>query len=102
MYDFQKCIMFHLKQILSPQDLLQNRSLETVPACIVLQYYPHNNTVYIHMCDEYKKINRFRRLSQALVHFVIDRASLFTDHRISGLPVRAKYKHFRTKLRTYL
>ena len=34
--------------------------------------------------------------SQALVHFVIDRASLFTDHRISGLPIRAKYKHFRT------
>ena len=30
------------------------------------------------------------------VHFVIDRASLFTDHRISGLPIRAKYEHFRT------
>ena len=42
------------------------------------------------------EINRFRRLSQALVHLVIDRASLFTDHRISGLPIRAKYKHFRT------
>ena len=28
--------------------------------------------------------------------FVIDRASLFTDHRISGRPIRAKYKHFRT------
>ena len=28
-------------------------------------------------------INRFRRLSQALVHFVIDRANLFTDHRTS-------------------
>ena len=28
------------------------------------------------------EINRFRRLSQALVHFVMDRASLFTDHRI--------------------
>ena len=42
------------------------------------------------------EINRFRRLSQALVHFVIDRASLFTDHKISGLPIRAKYKHFRT------
>ena len=41
-------------------------------------------------------IKRFRRLSQALVHFVIDLASLFTDHRISGLPLRAKYKHFRT------
>ena len=42
------------------------------------------------------EINRFRRLSQALVHFVIDRASLFTDQRISGLPIRATYKHFRT------
>ena len=42
------------------------------------------------------KINRFKRLSQALVHFVMDRANLFTDHRISGLPTRAKYKHFRT------
>ena len=42
------------------------------------------------------EINRFRRLSQALVHFVMDRASLFTDHRISGRPIRAKKKHFRT------
>ena len=42
------------------------------------------------------EINRFRRLSQTLVHFVIDRASLFTDHRISGRPIRVKYKHFRT------
>ena len=41
-------------------------------------------------------INRFSRLSQLLVHFVIDRASLFTDHRISGRPIRAKYKHVRT------
>ena len=37
------------------------------------------------------EINRFRRLSQALVHFVIDRATLFTDHRISGRPIRAKF-----------
>ena len=44
------------------------------------------------MCN----INRLRRLSQALVHFVIDRASLFAEHRISGLPIRPKYKHFRT------
>ena len=25
-----------------------------------------------------------------------DRASLFTDHRISGLQIRAKYRHFKT------
>ena len=42
------------------------------------------------------EIKRDGRLAQALVHFVIDRASLFTDHRISGLPIRAKYNHFRT------
>ena len=41
------------------------------------------------------EINRFRRLSQALVHFVIDRASLFTDHRISSLTIRGKYKNLR-------
>ena len=35
----------------------QNRSLETVPACIVWQYYPHNNTVCIHMCDGCKISN---------------------------------------------
>ena len=42
------------------------------------------------------EINRFRRLSHALVHFVMDRASLFTDHKISGRPILAKYKHLRT------
>ena len=43
----------------------------------------HSHVWWIH------EINRFRRLSQVLVHFVIDRASLFTDHRISGRPISA-------------
>ena len=30
-----------------------------------------------------------------LGHFVIDRACLLTDHRMSSFPIRAKYKHFR-------
>ena len=51
--------------------------------------------LYSHVWWIYE-INRFRRLSQALVLFVIDRASLFTDHRIWGLPIRAKNRHFRT------
>ena len=42
------------------------------------------------------EINRFRRLSQALVHFVMDRASLFTDHKMSGCPILARYKHLIT------
>ena len=55
MYDFQKHIMFLQKWILSPQDLLQNRSLGTVPVCIVWQYYPHSNIVCIHKYDESMK-----------------------------------------------
>ena len=40
--------------MLFPQALPQNRSLETVPICIVWRYFPHNSTVCIHMCDEQK------------------------------------------------
>ena len=56
-YDIQMCTKFTLRSILSLQDLLQNRSLETVPVCIVWPCFPHGNTVCSHMCDEYKKSN---------------------------------------------
>ena len=55
MYDFQKCTVFLQKWILNPQDLLRNQSLETVLVCMFQQYYPHDNIVCIHMCDEYMK-----------------------------------------------
>ena len=42
------------------------------------------------------EMKRAKRLSQALVHFVTARASLLTDHQMSGLPIRAKYKHVKT------
>ena len=42
------------------------------------------------------EIKRATRMSQNFVHFVIARASLFTDHKISSLPIRARYKRFRT------
>ena len=96
MYDYRKHIMCTLKWISNLLDLPRSRSLETVPVCIVLQSYPHSNTANIHMCDECKISIDSGRLSQALVQFVIDRASLFTDHKISGRPIRAKYKHLRT------
>ena len=48
------------------------------------------------MCDEWLEIKRHNRWSRAVVHFVIDRASLFADHRISGRSIRAKYRHVRT------
>ena len=89
LYDHQKCTISLQKWFWIFKISLQNRSQETVPVCIVLQYYPHG------MWWLYE-INRSRRLSQALVHFVIDRASLFTDHKISGRPTLAKYKHFKT------
>ena len=42
------------------------------------------------------EIKRAKRLSHAFVHFVTARASLFTDHLMSGLPLRAKNRHCRT------
>ena len=42
------------------------------------------------------EIKRAQSLPQALVHFVIARASLFTDHCMSGLSIRAKFRHYKT------
>ena len=81
--------------ILSLLHLRQNQNPQKIPIYIVVQCFPHDNDVCIRLCDECRRSND-SRLSQAWVHSVIYRASLFTDHRISGLPLRAKYKHFRT------
>ena len=47
--------MFLQKWILNLQDLPQSQSPETVPICIAEQYFPHDNIVCIHSCDEYMK-----------------------------------------------
>ena len=89
--------MFLQKWISNPHGLPQNRSLETVPVCIDWQRFPHGNAVCIHMYGlKTKKIKRHYRLSQAFVHFLIDRASFFTEHKVSSLSIRAQHKHFRT------
>ena len=44
--------MFLQKWILNLQDLPRSQNLETVPICIVWQYYPHDNVVCILMYDE--------------------------------------------------
>ena len=93
--DFRKYTKFHLMLTPSLQSLLQNQSLETILVCISVLCFPHNNIARIHLYDECKEIKRATRLSHALVHFVMARASSFTDHKISGLPIRAKYGHFR-------
>ena len=46
-------------------------------------------------------IKRYNRLPQLLVHFVIDRANLFTDHRTSGRPIRCQVQAFQNNLRAY-
>ena len=38
-----------------------------------------------------QEIKRAKRLSQAQVNLETARASLFIDHRMSGLPMRVKY-----------
>ena len=67
-------------RFVSPQDLLQNQSLETVPICIVWQCYPHAN-VCNHMNEKRKRSND-NRLSQTFVHFVIDANSLNKDYQV--------------------
>ena len=89
MYDFQKRTIFLQKWISNLQDLQRNQNLETVPVCIVCSI-THMTILFV-FTSMIEEMNRFRRLSQALVHFVMDRASLFTDHRISGRPIRAKF-----------
>ena len=69
------------------QKWISNQSLETFPVCTVLQCFPHENIFCIHMCNGCQNIKRLTLLSQAVVHFVIGRASLFTDHKISGRPI---------------
>ena len=54
MCDFRKCTMFLQKWILNPQYLPRKQSLETIPICIVSQYYPHSNIVCIYMWDKCK------------------------------------------------
>ena len=63
---------------MSPQSIQQSLSLEINPVDNAEQCCPAN------------------RLSHARVHFVTALASLLTDHRMSGLTIRAKYKHFNT------
>ena len=81
---------FWVRKISRKIGVLNSPSLHCFAVLPTWQYCLYSHVWWIY------EINRFRRLSQALVHFVIDRASLFTDHRISGLPILAKYKNFRT------
>ena len=91
MYDFQICTKVLPKLILSLQDLRQSQSPETVPTCIVVQCFPHDNIACIHSCDECMRSNVPNVCRMLLSIWVTARANLFTDPRMSGLPMRAKH-----------
>ena len=93
--DFPKCKEFLLMLILNLQCLLQNQSLETTQVCIVVLCFR------ITILPEFTCVMNVRyQTRQAFVTrfgpFVKAHASLFTDNKISSLPIRAKYRHFRT------
>ena len=86
--DFRKYTEFLTSSL---QGLLQNQSLETILICSVVLCFPENNIACIHMCDECKRSNVPNVCHMLLsIYFVTARASLFTDHNKSGLPIRAK------------
>ena len=51
----QKCTRFRPMLISSLLRHQQSQNLETVPVCIVQQYYPHDNIVCIHKYNEFLK-----------------------------------------------
>ena len=87
---FRKHTTFHLRSISNLQDRQQSQSLETVQSALLC------GVSHMTILLEFTREMTVRNQSQALVHVVIARASLLTDHRISGPPLRANYRHFRT------
>ena len=76
------------------RDTLKNCACDKV---FCLQYHPHVNIVCDLSCDECKRSNEpAMGLSQTRVHLVTAVASLFTGQRMSGLPILAKSRNFRT------
>ena len=86
------------KMIFSPPSRWQNLGLGTNPIEIAEPCYPHDKFVASHLCDACLKTILTKRLLQAPVHLVTDPANLFTDQRMSGPPICAAYKHFKTFL----
>ena len=94
--DFRKYTRPLLMWILNLPGLLQNQSVETIQPFTVVLCFPHNNIAGIHLYDECMRSKAPSICRKLLSNFVTARASLFTDHKISGLSIRAKYRHFRT------
>ena len=69
-----------------------------IPFCNAVQCFSHGNITKSHSGSECIGSGE-PSVCHKLVHFVTARASLFTDHRTSCLPMRDKYRNFKDNLR---
>ena len=90
MFDFQKYTKVHLMLIRSLPDLLPNQSLDIILISIVVLYFTQNHIVGIHLYDECKKSNAPNVCHMFLSISSPHEQALFTDHNMSGLPIRTK------------
>ena len=96
MFDFQWYIRFPLMLTLSPQGRLQHQNLEINTIDNAEPCFPHDNIVGDHLCVECRKSKEPSVCHKLVSILMAARASLITDQKMSGLPIRAKYKHFKT------
>ena len=79
-----------------PRISFTTKSPETNLICIVVLYFPHDNIVWINMCDECMRSNVMsvchKVWSTKWKHEQICSQTI----KISGLPMRAKHNHFKT------
>ena len=69
-----------------------------IQVCSAVLYFLHDKSIDdSHSCDEYMMKSALLIGCDMLESiFKTDLTSFFTDHQISGRPIRAKYKHFET------
>ena len=81
---------------LSLPNLLQNQSLDSILICNVVLSFRYDNIVCIHLCDECKRshVPNVRHKILSILWSQEQVCSLTI--KMSGLPIRAKCKHFRT------
>ena len=92
-------------RFLNPQDLLQIRSLETVPVCIVCQCFPHSNTVHIYMYDECRRSNDLivRHTLWSILWSIVHVSSLTVEYRVfQHVPSKSISGQFESILLTIL
>ena len=97
---FPKVHRIHPEVELESSRSTASPSLGTVPIENAALSYPHGFIVCEHSCEECKRSNapsvchKLLSISSLLVHVCLQ--TTFTDHRISGLPIRATFQLLKT------